>query len=105
MATELKKGPSIEVNTIAADWDYGAVYTAAKNPRIIALTFIPGDAADKIVVKDGSDTGPVIFKASCVLATDEKVKYFHGEQKRPYVDFDLCTLSAGHKFLIDLKAK
>ena len=102
MANEIKKGGSIEVNTIAADWDYGAVYTNGKNPKICSLTFIPGADSDKIVVKDGSDSGPVIFRASCASAHDEKIKYFHGMKSRPYVDFGDCTLSAGHKFLIEL---
>jgi len=102
MANVIKSGGSIEVNTIGADWDYGAVYTTGRNPKLASLTFIPGADGDKLVVKEETDAGPVIFRASCASAHDEKIKYFYGMKRRPYVDFGDCVLSAGHKFLIDL---
>ena len=102
MATEVKEGLSVEVNTIVADWDWGVSgSTLDKNPKLAAITFVPGAADDVLVVKDGSDAGPVIMMATC-LTTDEKVQYFHGARKRPYVDFGDCTFTAGHKVLIDL---
>ena len=102
MATTVKEGSSVEVNTIVGDWDWGVSgNTKDKDPKLASITFVPGSANDKLVVKDGSDAGPVIFSGLC-LTVDEKVQYYHGARKRPLIDFNLCVFSAGHKVLIDL---
>ncbi|MCW7076379.1 MAG: hypothetical protein OCU18_03695 [Candidatus Syntrophoarchaeum sp.] len=102
MATELEARGTIEVNSIAADWDWAAVMTSHPEAvRLASITFIPGAANDKLVVKEDSDAGPVIFRALCT-DTDEKIKYFYGAKRSVYVDFSECVLSAGHKMIIDL---
>ena len=102
MAGKLTYGTSVEVNAIAADWDWG-VSGSVKDlrPKLAYIAFLPGANADELFVRDGSNTGPIIFQANCV-DLDEKVKYFHGGRKRPYIDEDISTLSAGHKVLIGL---
>lgn len=102
MATKIVQGSTIEVNAIAADWDWGVSGNVKdKKVKLSSITFVPGANNDKLVLKDGSDAGPVMMHALC-LDLDEKIKYFHGSRKRPVVDFNLCVLSAGHKMIIDL---
>ena len=93
---------SVEVNSIAADWDWPTSGNPNDpNPELVSITFVPGANDDQLVVRDGSLTGPIIFHALC-LNTDEKVQYYYGGRKTPYIEMDDCTLNAGHKVLFDL---
>lgn len=71
------------------------------NPKLNSITFIPGANNDKLIVRDASITGPIIFHALC-LNTDEKVQYYYGSRKRPVIDESECTHSAGHYVLFDI---
>jgi len=102
MATEVQSKGTIQITGIAADWDWGTVMTDFPNDvRLASITFVPGAANDKLIVKEDSAAGAVIMHALC-LDTDEKIKYFYGTKHSPYVDFSDCILSAGHMVIIDL---
>ena len=103
MATEVKRLPySLEVNSIAADWEWPTSGNADDpNPRLESITFVPGANDDLLIVRDGSLTGPIIFHALC-LDKNEKVQYYHGNGKSPYIESGECTRNAGHKVLFDL---
>lgn len=93
---------TIQIAGIAADWDWETQMSAYPSEvRLHSITFIPAQANDKVVVKDGSDAGAVIFRALC-LNTDEKIKYFNGAVKHPYIDFSEGVHTAGSLILIDL---
>lgn len=53
---------------------------------ISSIQFTPHATADKCVIKEGGATGPVIFEALCADVYDQKIKYFHGERKHPFLD-------------------
>ena len=103
MATEVKRLPySVEVNSIAADWEWPTSGNPDDiNPQLESITFVPGANNDKLIVRDGSLTGPIIFHALC-LDKNEKVQYYHGNRKSPYIESSECTLNAGHKVVFDL---
>ena len=102
MANKLTYGTSVEVNTIAADWDWGVSGdTDDPKPKLAYLMFVPGANADEVFIRDGTKTGPIIMQALCP-DLDEKIKYFHGGRKRPFIDEAISTLSVGHKVLVGL---
>ena len=102
MATENEARGTIEVTSIGADWDWGSVMTSYANEvNISSITFVPGSANDKLVIKEDSASGPTIFHALCLIA-DEKIKYYHGAKKSIYVYYSDCVHNTGHKMIIDL---
>jgi hypothetical protein len=58
------------------------------------LILIPGSGGpDTFAIKDGSDSGPYLYKAPVSAAT---VLVYPGTLCLPYVDYSECTLSTGH---------
>lgn len=104
MATENERNGKLELSSIAADWDYKASRPTDWPiiPRLLSITFVPGAAADRIVVKEEDDAGPTVFDVTCENTYDQRVKYFHGGRVIPFIDFGDCTFSAGHKVTIQL---
>ena len=97
--TVLKSGNVQSISAIDVDWDQGQIYP------LQSIQFVPGAAADVLVVKEGSASGPILayFKAAATaLDGSVLVKYFlHGQNHRPYIDFSECTLSSGHMVIIE----
>jgi hypothetical protein len=107
-ATVVKRLPySVHLASVDADFDWGDDVTPDdgtsidKNPPLNSITFVPGANNDKLIVRDASITGPIIFHALC-LNTDEKIQYYYGSRKRPVIDFSECTFSAGHYVIFDI---
>lgn len=107
MATEIKYGNTVEINSIAADWDYGVdVDDKDTNPKVAYVTFIPGAAGDVLVLRDGGATTSFPRMAKMTSGDgEERTVYFDGERKRVSIDFDQCTLTATHAVIIGLKAR
>uniref|UniRef100_A0A6M3IPF9 Uncharacterized protein n=1 Tax=viral metagenome TaxID=1070528 RepID=A0A6M3IPF9_9ZZZZ len=105
MATQSESRGGLLIEGIAADWSFIVSKPPfwSDLPRIASIQFDPGAAADKLVVKDGSDTGAVRCSFGPVDgAGDQRIKYFFGARFSPYIDFSDCTLSAGHRVIIEL---
>lgn len=103
---------TIEIEGIDADWylskavENGLGDFGDSGIRVRSITFVPGAASDALVVKnskdgDGSDATEVYFK--CAAVTDQRVKYYgdKGKTMWPFIDFNECTFSSGHKVLIE----
>ena len=105
MAITIEDQGFIDITSISADWDYAsevAAYPREKEGPIIDLIlFAPGAANDRLVIKNGDASGPVVFKATATT-TDERVVYYHGKRMRPFIDYSECTLSTGHQVVISL---
>ena len=69
-----------------ADWNSN---TDAGFPlvKIKSIQFVPSNASDIMIVRDGGNDGPAIFDG-----TNERVKQFNGFFK-PYIDISDCTLN------------
>lgn len=95
--TVTKSGNVKNITVIDVDWDQGQVYP------LESIQFVPGAGGDCLVVKEGSASGAVIFyaKAPATLDGNMFVKYFNGQNHRPYIDFSDCTLSSGHRVIIE----
>jgi len=103
MATTVTKSNGfIELTAIDADWSWDDLFSGSYDNgiKVGSIQFNPGEASDRMVIKEGSDAGPAIFDALCP-DTEEKNLYI-GTICRPVVDFSACTLSAGHKVIIRL---
>lgn len=103
MATQKQTAVVIELSSIAADWSWTSAFRAAAYPsgiKVGSIQFNPGQAADKLVVKDGGADGPSIFEATCP-DTEEKNLYI-GSFCKPFIDFSDCVLTASHKIIIRL---
>ena len=71
--------------------------------KLVSIEFFGGALNDRLIVKNGSDTGPVLMDR--YIVDDIKystTKYFFGAKLNPLIDFSACTLSAGHKIIFTL---
>ena len=107
--TIVKKDPySLHITAMGEDFDWATQGCITRDGRIDqsvplnSICFVPGQANDELIVRDGSITGPIIFHALC-LNTDEKIQYYHGSRKQPCIDFSECTVAGGtHYILFDI---
>ena len=97
-------GLYITLGSLDTDYDYTTDFPAyAKGMRVQSIEFVPSGIDDVCQVKDGGETGPVIFNAASPnrFAT----KYFHGAVMKPFYDLsdtNTCTASADAKIIIHL---
>jgi hypothetical protein len=68
--------------------------------KLQSIQFNPGNTSDVLVVKNGSASGPPLFKTTADSASDEVIKYFHGVAVKPVIDYSACTLSNGHEVIV-----
>lgn len=102
--TIVKKGLIIDITDIDSDW----LYSATVNDTglfLESIQFDPVQADDECIIKEDGETGAIIFHAKCADAYDQKIKYFHGERKHPFLDFSDGTFTAGTRILIELSEK
>lgn len=61
-----------------------------------AVKFFPGDVGDKLVITEGDDTGPIISE---LISYDGEGRIDRelSSSSSPYIDYSLCTFSAGAK--------
>ena len=107
MTTKNETDGCLELTGIDADWDYTTQKpsTWPDNPRLMSIEFHPGATSDVLWIKQEQDTGVTRFYANCNSVSDSRVKYFHGSRCKPFIDHGSCTLSAGHKVIIELWRK
>lgn len=83
----------------AMDSDY-----ALGGGNVVSIEFFGGAVNDRLVIKNGSDSGPVLFDRIVSDLTFPPIKYFFNSWLTPVIDFSDCTLSAGHK-IVFIKGK
>ena len=96
-ATETITRRTMNLTVIDADWEYPGDYP------IQSIQFIPGATADKLIVREGSITGAIIYYALAPATLDgnQFIKYFHGQNHKPVIDFSECVFSVGHTVIIE----
>lgn len=104
MATENERHGTLEITGIAADWDYktSKPINWPDIPRLNSIQFNPGAASDCLVVKEKDEDGPKIFYALCENTNDQRVKYYHGNRKIPFIDHGDCTFTGTYSVIIEL---
>ena len=85
------------LTAIGENWNYDHEYP------IQSIQFIPGAAADKLMIRDGSTTGAILYYAlaPATLNGDQFIKYFHGQNHKPVLVFAECVFSVGHMVIIE----
>ena len=104
MTTQIDLNGCLDISEITADWDYevSKPLNWHNRPRLLSIEFHPGSASDRMVIKESRADGPVRFDNGEVdSASDSRIKYFHGVRATPYIDYSECTLSAGHRVIIE----
>jgi hypothetical protein len=104
MATVLERNGTLQITEISADWDYKTNKPDSwpERPRLTSIRFNPGAADDELYIAEQNDGGPEVFYSKCQSVYDQRVEYYHGQRVVPYIDFSLCSFSAGHKVVIKL---
>ena len=89
------KRSSIEIKSIDSDWN------SPEALKVHYVIFKPGTTNDVLVMKEGSDTGPVALE---MKSTDgePRIVYLDGQTVDLYLDYSECTLNTGAKVLIML---
>ena len=86
-------GRVVEITAMDSDW-------TGRQEKLQSIQFNPGATNDILVVKNGSDSGPIMFKTTADSDSDEVIKYYHGVAVRPVIDYSACTLSQGHEIIV-----
>lgn len=89
--TTTKFGLTAEVTGLDANWDHSAFSDAQKKKSVASVVFTPSAAADKMVIHNGSTTGPRL-----ILLSDagQQIRFDFPEDFgfSPYVVISECTL-------------
>jgi len=101
-ATVTKTNRTLNLTAIDADWLWSTTFPNDAAIRIQSIEFIGGAANDVMVIKEGSDSGAVMFSRKVPDTDYRQIKYFWGQLLRPVVDYSDCTLNAGHRVIIEL---
>lgn len=85
------------IGFVDRDWKFTDNYVKyMKGILLKGIILIPGSGGpDTFSIKDGSDTGPYLYKGAVSAAT---VLVYPGTFCKPYIDYSECTLSTGHLF-------
>ena len=106
MANTVKQeGLTVTITDIDSDWawtDLSPAHGDSNGVNLSSIQFDPVQVADKCVVKEKDDSSPEMFYALCENAYDQKIKYFHGQLKRPVLDFTAGVFTAGTRVIIEL---
>jgi len=91
-------GSAVNVSGLAADWVFPRV-----GNYFDSLQFNPGAISDRLIVRDGSATGDIIFDSKASLDGTPMARAFGGQFFKPYIKLSECVLSAGYLviFIID----
>lgn len=90
-------GTTFEVASLDTDWtmadETGMV--SAKGVRINSIWFVPSGADDIMIIRDGSATGPIMFRCHVASITTVDAKHhYNGAIKKPYIQQSDLTLAA-----------
>lgn len=88
-------GNIIEV-TVDSDWVWKTVMVNMTNgTTLYSITFIPSAATDILAIKNGSDTGPLMFPKVAYNTATFTGQHFYAPNKSylPVIDYGDCTFS------------
>jgi len=100
-------GNTVELSAIDADWTWSDTFDESKYENGIRINFIQFNtaaAADVCIIKDGTATGPKIFKASgnAIDIVDERIVYYHGARMKPFLDVGDGAYNAAATVIINI---
>jgi len=87
------KGTTIKLSAIGGDFDVCASLFDGWPIRLNSIQWNPAADNNKLVIKDGSATGPDMYNLDS-LSGQEKIQYYQGAYKEPFIDYSDCTLNA-----------
>ena len=88
---------SVTVSAITEDWEFVETYKQFRNLgiKLKGIILVPGSGTDVFVIKDGGESGALLYNAAHATTVCTVVVY-PGTYVKPFIDFSLCTLTAGH---------
>ena len=85
---------TIEISDIDEDINLDAI-------NINFIQWVPGSADDVLIIKNGFwENDPVIYYNWASGRNSDLPRYFYGARVELSIDYSACTLSAGHKLII-----
>ena len=79
--------------TFNTDWKM-SVDTPFGTAKVSHIIFEPDSANDTLVIKNKSDSGPLICKLSAASSNDQKIApFFLGSWCNPVIDASYCSMS------------
>lgn len=99
----------IDISGIDADWTWSDLLPQYPDGiPVVSIQFIPGAQNNEVVIKSTDENGGEIFRTAPAASTsDQKIEYFNlggngYKFLKPFIDYDQCTLSAGHRVKINM---
>ena len=109
MSTTTFKGSTIMIKgpNAGSDWtlaNAGAdINRLEPGVRVNFISFTPGASRDGIVITDRNEAGPIIAKFECASSTDQKIIYFEGAFKKPYIDTSIGTYGQTSSSIVQIE--
>jgi hypothetical protein len=90
-----EKTIEVLVTTDTSDWLWSSV--SSSPGKLLGIVFNPGAVGDKLIIRNGSITGPKIV----LLSSDGEARGVStfGASYRPCIDYSECTFTAGASVL------
>jgi len=101
-----QKFETIEITDIEEDVKWSDVTTDPQFSggwHINFIQWVPGTADDVLMIQNGSGlSDPLIYYSWAQGANVDLPRYFYGAKVQFFIDYSQCTLSTGHKVLVQL---
>lgn len=101
-------GGFVTLSGIDDNWSYDDYFDANTAPvfnengiMIKSVKFAPGATNDILILKEGSNTGPIISQITCDSLKTEYDVHFEDFHYKPFLDFDASTISTGGIVIIN----
>ena len=95
------EGKVINITIVDEDWSWETTLPS-RGVKISSIDYIPAATGEICVIKEASETGPIMFKVKGADTYDQRSKPFHGALLRPFFDYSDSTDSAGGIIIIIL---
>lgn len=99
--TLLSDGNFINISAIDSDWKWSDALASSKDfMKLQYVLFLPGQASEKLVLKNGSDGGPVFLQWTASSDADQQFFEFHGMPCQPVLDYSAGTYANSNTMVI-----
>lgn len=95
-------GKVMQITIVDAD-ELWSTTLPSEGISIHSIQYNPAAAGEICVIKEGSASGPIIFKCKSEGDTDDRIKYFGKQLYKPVFDFSDSTNSADGIIIILLR--
>jgi hypothetical protein len=103
--TTTRSGRIITITGLDANWNLATDMPdySTSGLSVRSIRFNPSAANDKMIIRESSSAGPLIFRVMASAQTDDRIQYYYGQWMKPTITIDQCTLSAASSAYVTIE--